>query len=68
MFSKQCQSHLNDVNETAIGHMCGAVIIAIKLQALVPLLLIHSIIPSLFTTTASGTMKDILKNGGTADE
>tara|TARA_R100000541_G_scaffold1705_5_gene6579 strand:+ start:7175 stop:7381 length:207 start_codon:yes stop_codon:yes gene_type:complete len=68
MFSKQCQSHLNEVNETAIDHMYNAVTIAVKLQALVPLLLVHSVVPSLFTTTASDTMKDILKDRGTTDE
>lgn len=68
MFSKQCKSHLKDVDENGIEHMRHAIIVAFKLQLLVPALLIHAIIPSMFTTTGSDVMKDILKNRGTTDE
>jgi|TARA_B110000211_G_scaffold222827_1_gene271940 hypothetical protein len=68
MFSKQCKSHLKDVNENGIEHMWHAIIVAFRLQLLVPVLLIHAIIPSMFTTTGSNVMKDILKNRGTIDE
>jgi hypothetical protein len=60
MFSKKCRQHLNDVNETALQHMWSAVKVAIKLQALVFVCLVHSIVPCLFTTTATNTMRKII--------
>ena len=62
MFSKRCKKHLNDVNETGIQHMLHALKVAITLQILVPVLIIHSIIPGVFVKTASNTMKNILEN------
>ena len=45
---------------TAMQHMVHALKIALKLQLLVPVIIIHSVAPSVFTTTASDTMKRIL--------
>ena len=60
MFSKQCKLHLKTANMTAMQHMLHALKIALKLQLLVPVIIIHSIAPRLFTTVASDTMKRIL--------
>jgi hypothetical protein len=62
MLSKKCKQHLADVNETGLEHMIVALKVAVKLQLLVPALIIHSVAPRFFTTTASDTMKNILKN------
>lgn len=62
MFSKRCKKHLSDVNETRLQHMLHALKVAITLQILVPVLIIHSIIPGVFVKTASNTMKNILEN------
>jgi hypothetical protein len=42
--------------------MLSALKVAIKLQLLVPALIIHSIAPRFFTRTASDTMRNILNN------
>ena len=60
MFSKECKEHLKGVEETGLEHMLSALKVAIKLQLLVPALIIHSIIPRFFTRTASDTMRNIL--------
>lgn len=60
MFSKKCRQHLNDVNETALQHMWSAIKVAIKLQVLVPICIIHSFVPCLFTKTATNTMRKII--------
>ena len=62
MFSKKCKEHLKDVTENGLQHMVSALKIAVKLQILVPVLIVHAIIPCLFTQTASKMMKDILEN------
>jgi len=62
MFSKKCRQHLKEVEETGLQHMLSALQVAIKLQLLVPALIIHSIAPRFFTRTASDTMKNILNN------
>ena len=62
MFSKECREHLNEVQETGLEHMLSALKVAIKLQLLVPALIIHSIAPRFFTRTASDTMRNILNN------
>jgi len=62
MFSKQCKAHLEEVGETGLQHMWYALKVAVKLQLLVPALIIHSVAPRFFTTTASKTMKHILEN------
>jgi len=60
MFSKQCNAHLNEVNETKLTHMWLALKTAVKLQLLVPALIIHSIAPRCFTHTASNVINGIL--------
>ena len=62
MFSKKCVEHLNEVQETGLEHMLSALKVAIKLQLLVPALIIHSIAPRFFTRTASDTIRNILNN------
>jgi len=42
--------------------MAVALKTAVKLQLLVPALIIHSIAPRCFTNTATNVMKDILKH------
>ena len=60
MFSKECRKHLQEVEETGFEHMFASLKVAIKLQLLVPALIVHSIAPRFFTRTASDTMRDIL--------
>tara|TARA_A100001035_G_scaffold113464_1_gene89054 strand:+ start:5828 stop:6025 length:198 start_codon:yes stop_codon:yes gene_type:complete len=62
MLSKQCKAHLDDVGETGFQHMVSALKIALKLQLLVPALIIHSIAPRLFTKTTTKVLKDILQS------
>ena len=62
MFSKQCKAHLEEVGEPALQHMMRATKAAIRLQLVVPALLIHGVAPRLFVHTASNVMKDILKD------
>ena len=62
MFSKKCRQHLKEVEETGLQHMLSALKVAIKLQLLVPALIIHSIAPRFFTRTATNTMKNIIEN------
>ena len=60
MFSKQCKLHLEEKGETGLEHMKAALETAVRLQLLVPALVIHSVAPRFFTDTASEVMKDIL--------
>ena len=60
MFSKKCKQHLADVEENGFSHMCKALKVAIRIQFLVPLLIIHSIAPRFFTKTTTNVMNDIL--------
>jgi len=60
MFSKQCKLHLEKVGETGLQHMIQALKIALRLQLLVPALIIHAFAPRFFTNTASKVMKEIL--------
>jgi len=62
MLSKQCKAHLDDVGETGLQHMIVALTTAIKLQLLVPALLIHAVAPRFFTNTASNVMRNILES------
>ena len=41
MLSKQCKLHLEEVGETGFQHMKQALKTAVKLQLLVPALIIH---------------------------
>ena len=61
MLSKQCKLHLEEVGETGLQHMATALTTAIRLQLLVPALIIHSVAPRCFTHTATNVMKDILE-------
>jgi hypothetical protein len=60
MFSKQCKLHLEEKGETGCQHMGHALKAAVKLQLLVPALVIHAVAPRFFTDTATSVMKDIL--------
>lgn len=62
MFSKQCKAHLEEVGETGLQHMRQAFKTAVKLQLLVPALIIHGVAPRFFTKTATNTMKKILED------
>ena len=62
MLSKQCKLHLEDVGENGFAHMRHALKAAIRLQLLVPALIIHSVVPRCFTHTATNVMNDILKS------
>jgi hypothetical protein len=61
MFSKQCKLHLASVDQTPLDHMKIALKTAVKLQLLVPALIIHSVAPRCFSNTATNVMKDILE-------
>lgn len=60
MLSKQCKAHLKAENISALAHMKRALGIALRLQLVVPALLVHSIAPRFFTKTASNVMRDCL--------
>ena len=62
MLSKQCKAHLDEVGETGLQHMGKAFKTAVKLQLLVPALIVHGVAPRLFTNTATKVMKNILEN------
>ena len=62
MFSKQCKAHLEEVNMSGWQHMKHALGIALKMQLLVPVIIIHSIAPRFFKTTATDTMKRIIND------
>ncbi len=61
MFSKACKAHLNSVNESGLQHAYQAIVVAIRLQLVIPAVIIHAIIPGLFTNTATNVMKSILE-------
>jgi hypothetical protein len=60
MLSKQCKLHLEEVGMTGLQHMIHAIKIALTLQLLVPIIIIHSIAPRWFKTTATQTMRRLL--------
>jgi len=60
MLSKECKLHLEQEGMTGFQHMRRALRIALKLQLIIPALLVHSIAPRYFTRTASKVMKDCL--------
>jgi hypothetical protein len=62
MLSKQCKAHLEEVGETGLQHMGKALMVALKLQLLVPVIIIHSVAPRYFTKTATNTMRNILND------
>lgn len=62
MFSRQCKAHLEEVGETGLQHLKSAVKVAVKLQLLVPVVLVHGVAPRFFTHTATDVMEKILKD------
>ena len=62
MFSKKCKQHLRDQDETGLEHMFHAIKTAVRLQLLIPLLLIHAVAPGLFTDRGTTVIQDILKD------
>ena len=60
MLSKQCKLHLAEQGETGLQHMKGALITAVKLQMLVPAIIVHSVAPRFFTNTTTNVLEDIL--------
>jgi len=62
MLSKQCKLHLEEKGETGLQHMGHALKAAVRLQLLVPALVIHAVAPRFFTDTATNVMKDILND------
>ena len=62
MLSKQCKLHLEEKGETGLQHMGHALKAAVRLQLLVPALVVHAIAPRFFTDTATDVMKDILND------
>ena len=61
MLSNKCRLHLKEVNETGLQHMIHALWVAVRLQLVIPALIIHAFAPRYFTHTASNMMKNILK-------
>ena len=61
MYSRKCKEHLNSVNESGLQHLTYAVGVAVTLQLLVPVLIIHAVLPCLFSETATKTMKKIIE-------
>ena len=61
MLSKQCKAHLEEVGETGLQHMKTALVVAVKLQLLVPAMVVHACAPRLFTHTGTRVMKDIIE-------
>ena len=62
MFSKKCKEHLDEADMTGTQHMMYALKIALKIQLLVPVLIIHSIAPRFFRTTATDVMRKIIND------
>ena len=61
MLSEQCRIHLKEVDETAFQHMLQALKVAVKLQLVIPAIIIHAFVPRLFTYTGTNVMKKILE-------
>ena len=62
MFSKKCKLHLQAQNETGLEHMFHAIKTAVRLQLLIPVLLIHAVAPRFFTDKGTTVIQDILKD------
>ena len=45
MFSRKCKLHLEEVNETALQHMVQALWVAMRLQLIIPAVIIHAFAP-----------------------
>lgn len=61
MISEQCRAHLKEVDENAFQHMLQALKVAVKLQLVIPAIIIHAFVPRLFTHTGTNVMKNILE-------
>ena len=61
MLSKQCKAHLEEVGETGLQHMKNSLVVAVKLQLLVPAMIVHAFAPRFFTKTGTKVMKDIIE-------
>ena len=61
MLSNKCKLHLKEVNETPLQHMISALWVAIKLQLLVPAIIIHAFAPRFFTKTGTNVMRKIIE-------
>lgn len=55
------EKHLDKVGMTYFGHMAGAWKFAFKLQLAALAGLVHGLLPNLFETTASDTVKKLSK-------
>ena len=62
MFSRWCREHLKELYEPALQHMEDSLGVAIQLQLLVPVVIVHAIATGFFTKTASNAMRDMLAN------
>ena len=62
MFSKKCKAHLQEKEETGMEHMFHALWVAVRLQLLVPMLIIHAFAPRFFTDKGTTVIQDILKD------
>lgn len=62
MLSKQCKLHLEEQGETGLQHMKKALKTAVKLQLVVPALIVHSVAPRFFKNTATNVIKGILND------
>jgi hypothetical protein len=62
MFSKKCKVHLQEKEETGIEHMFHALWVAVRLQLLVPMLIIHAFAPRFFTDKGTIVIQDILND------
>ena len=56
---KNSKKHLRDVKENYLQHMCAALKISSELLIASLQALFHSIIPALFTTSASRKIKEL---------
>lgn len=57
---EKSKEHLKDVSESYVKHMIGSLKIAVKLLLLIPVLLVHAVIPGLFKKTTTDALENIL--------
>ena len=60
MLSNKCKLHLKEVDETGLQHMLHALWVAVKLQLLVPAIIVHAFAPRFFTKTGTNVMRKII--------
>jgi len=61
MITRKCKLHLEEVNETGLQHMTHALWVAIRLQLIIPAVIVHAFAPRFFTRTGTDMMNTILK-------